>query len=410
MSLGQNSNPFANRKDVLNVFFLILIAIVIFYPLFYTEYLYTDDWVQLWQYKSGLHTLMAYGRYLADVLTNWLYYYINPATVHDIISVRLFSFIGWIVCIPLWYFIVKKIVTREQLPTLLIFFSVLYLICTPPFSIYVSWAACLELFIANTAGLISGYIVYSFIAYRNNRVGLTLIAIVTSILFGLISLFTYQNGFGCFLLPFLLHLLAKPKNLKIVFVGIAACLTIYVIYYFLLKYNLQVNSIDAGERTKISIDLFPKIRFFFGRALAISFHFTYLFNEKDLKGFIVYAIIFLTWAITDFYQNRNLPFIHRLKIFAITLFILVLIYLPPLIVKENYSSNRTLFALNMGVFFLVANTFLIVVKKYETRITLVAILSFLFVLNARNNFSQQFLHPVKTEYRQVRSFIERNYN
>ena len=37
-------------------------------------------------------------------------------------------------------------------------------------------------------------------------------------------------------------------------------------------------------------------------------------------------------------------------------------------------------------------------------------LSFLLVLNARNNFVRQFLNPLKSEYNQVRSFIESNYN
>jgi len=183
-----------------------------------------------------------------------------------------------------------------------------------------------------------------------------------------------------------------------------------VIYYFLFRYNLSVNNIGASDRTKISIDLFPKIRFFFGRALAISFHFTYLFNEKDLTGFFVYAVTFIAWLSADFYVHRDLPFLSRLIRFALILAILVLIYLPSLIIKENYSSNRTLLALNMAVFFLVANTLMMAIKKQETRVTVVAVLSFLFVLNARNNFSQQFLNPIKNEYRQVRNYLETNYN
>jgi len=408
MSLNHDNTTFFRRKDYFNILILILIALAIFYPLFYSEYLYTDEVVQLWFYKkgTGFQMFLPQGRYITDQLFQCLFSKAN--TIHDVTFIRLFSFSGWIISIPLWYFIVKRIVTTEKLPNVLVFFSVLYLICTPPFSMSVSWASCLELFIANTAGLISGYALYSSVIYKDGRMKLPLMAI--AVVFGVTSLFTYQNGFGCFLLPFLLHLMAKPKKFRTIFTGIISCFIIYVIYYFLFKYNLDINHITASGRTKISIDLFPKIRFFFGRALAMSFHFTYLFNEKNLTGFFVYATIFLAWLITDFYRHRNLPVTRRLMILALTLFLLVLIYLPSLIIKENYSSNRTLFALNMGTFFLVANTLLNVVKKYETRITLVAMLSFLFVLNARNNFSQQFLHPVKTEYRQVRSFIERSYN
>jgi hypothetical protein len=408
MSLNHDKDTFFRRKDYLNILILILIAFAIFYPLFYSEYLYTDEAVQLWLYKkgTGFQMFLPQGRYITDKLFQWLFS--KAHTIHDVTYIRLFSFFGWIICIPVWYFIVRRIVITEKLPGVLAFFSVLYLVCTPPFSMSVSWASCLELFIANTTGLVSGYALYSSVIYKEGRMKLPLMAI--AVLFGVVSLFTYQNGFGCFLLPFLLHLMSRPKNFRIVFVGIIGCFIIYVIYYLLFKYNLEVNKITASGRTKISIDLFPKIRFFFGRALAMSFHFTYLFNEKNITGFFVYAIIFLTWLITDFYHYRILPVTRRLMILALTLFLLVLIYLPSLIIKENYSSNRTLFALNMAVFFLVANTFLTVVKKHETRITIVSMLSFLFVLNARNNFSQQFLRPVKTEYRQVRSFIERNYD
>src|ERR1043166_8799971 len=313
MSLIQNKNAFLNRKDAVSIFFCILIACAIFHSLFYTEYLYTDDWVALWQYKkAGFHGLISYGRYLTDVLTSWLYSITGANTVHDLIFIRLFSFLGWILCLPIWYFIIKKAVIREKLPRQLVFFSILYLICTPPFSIYAGWASCLEQFIAQTSGLISGYILYSSIKYKNERIHIPFISIGSAVVFGIISLFTYQNGFGCFFLPFLLHLIAKPKSFRILFIGIAICLLIYVIYYFAFRYSLKITGTGTAYRTKISIDIFPKIRFFFGRALAIPFHFTYLFNEKDLAGSFVYLLIFITWLIFDFYQNRILPLANRL--------------------------------------------------------------------------------------------------
>jgi len=201
-------------------------------------------------------------------------------TVHDLIYIRLFSFLGWLICIPIWYFIIKKIVTKERLPALLIVSSVVYLICTPPFSICVRWASCLELFMANTAGLLSGYILYASIDVESEKIGKRLVAITGSAVLGLISLFTYQNGFGCFLLPFLLHLVSRPNRLRKIFIGIAISLCIYVLYYVLFKLNLRAHDIEAVERTKISINIFSKIRFFF-RPFATAFHFTALFNEKS---------------------------------------------------------------------------------------------------------------------------------
>jgi hypothetical protein len=397
-------------KQLIHISVLIAIAIIIFYPVFFTEYAYTDEYVQLWLYKKGSNFNMfsTQGRYITEKLFQWLF---NKAyTVRDITFIRMFSFFGWIVCLPVWYAIIRKVVIKEGLPTLLIFFSVLYLNCTPPFSIYVSWASCLQQFIADTTGLLSGYILYSSLKYQNNRLTISSLAVTGSMLFGIISLFTYQNGFGCFLLPFLLHLIARPKTFRIVFIGIAFCLLNYIVYYLLFKYSVKVGATGAVGRTQIDVDLFPKIRFFFGRALAIPFHFTYLFNEEDLTGAAVYLIVLLTWLISDFYLHRFLPFVNRLKLFFLTVFVLALIYLPSLVVKENYASNRTLFALNMGVFFLVANTLLIALKKHKTRMTIVTVLCFLFIANAWYNFNLQFLKPIKNEYRQVRGFIEKNYS
>jgi hypothetical protein len=48
----------ANRKDYLKISLLILIAIGIYYPLFYSEYAYTDELVQLWLYKKGTNFQM----------------------------------------------------------------------------------------------------------------------------------------------------------------------------------------------------------------------------------------------------------------------------------------------------------------------------------------------------------------
>jgi len=408
MELTQRNNGFRYRKDLFYILAIILIAFAIYYPIFYSEYLYTDEAVQLWRYRkgSGVHMSIVHGRFLFDELTTWQFS--NANTIHDVISIRLFSFLGWVLCIPAWYLVIKKVITREKLSQSLIFFSVLYLVCTPSFAIQVSWASLVGLFIANTSGLISGYILYAAINFENKKIDHPAITVTGSILFGLISLFTYQNGFGCFLLPFLLHLISKPRSFRIIFIATGFCLLIYVIYYFLFKYSLAASHIQTIERTQISINVFPKIRFFF-RPLATAFHFTFLFNEKSIAGFAIYAITLLTWLY--FYQSSlHLAMIDRLKVIALIVFVLLVIYLPLLVVKENYFPNRTLLALDMAVFFLVTNTLLVVIKKHERKITIVSILSFLLVLNARQNFVRQFLNPLKSEYKQVRSFIESNYN
>ena len=142
MPLSRNSSVYTHRNDLLNILVLIVIAIIIFYPVFYTQFSYSDDFVQLWLYKKGsvFHPSTLYGRYITDQLAQWLFS--RAITIHDVLYIRLFSFFGWLICIPIWYGIIKKIVDREKLPSPLTFFFILYLICTPSLSIYVRWASC----------------------------------------------------------------------------------------------------------------------------------------------------------------------------------------------------------------------------------------------------------------------------
>ena len=305
-----------------------------------------------------------------------------------------FLFLDGCLCIPVWYFIIKKVITKEKLPALLVFFSILYLICSPSFSIYVQWASCLEHFIANTAGLLSGYLLYSSIRYQNEKITHANFGAAGSILFGVISLFTYQNGFGSFFLPFIIYLAAKPKNIRIILIGIVFCFFIYGIYYFLFKYNLRANNIEAVGRTNISIDLFPKIRFFFGRALAIPFHFNYLFNEKDLTGAVVYAIILFTWMLFDLR-------ISGLSLIELTETICIFNISPGIDLPALLDCQRKLlFQQNFAGFkhgcFLsrykhIAGTHKKTRKKNSHRINTF----FLVGANARHNFVRQFLNPVQ---------------
>jgi hypothetical protein len=408
MELAQPKIGFRYRRDLFYILAIILIAFALYYPIFYSEYLYTDEAVQLWRYRkgSGVHMSIVHGRYLFDQLTTWLFS--NANTIHDLISIRIFSFLGWVLCLPAWYLVIKKVITREKLPQSLVFFSTLYLVCTPSFSIQVSWATLVGLFIANTSGLLSGYFLYAAMNFATKKIDRPTLTLTGSLLFGLISLFTYQNGFGCFLLPFLLHLVSKPRDFRTIFIAIGICLLIYVIYYFLFKYSLAANHIQAIERTQISLNIFAKVRFFF-RPLATAFHFTFLFNERSIAGFAIYAITLFTWLYL-YQSSLHFAIIDRLKVIALVILVLLVIYLPTLVVKENYFPNRTLLALNMAVFFLVASTLFTVIKKHGRQITILSMLSFLFVLNARDNYIRQFLKPLKNEYGNVRAFIYANYH
>lgn len=398
-----------NRSDYIQVGLLGLLALLIFHPLFYTDYLYTDEAVQLWQYKSGtaFQMFLPQGRYVTEKLFRLLFS--KAHTISDVKMIRLVSFAGWLLCIPVWYYVIKQVVEKEALPKALPFFTVLYLICTPSFAIYVSWASCLELFIANTSGLLSGYFLYKHISNNNNGIQLRAKEIGFAILFGVLSLFTYQNGFGCFLLPFLPFFLAKPARLQPFLIAISVYFFIYLVYFLLFKFNLKVNGIVPSERTGLFIAPWGKLRFLVARPLNSAFHFTRLYNENDWSSLIHYGLLLITWISATIYRFKTFSKVHMLRYFGVVFFFFILCYLPSLVVRENYASNRTLLALNMAVFIVVAETLFSVIRHERIKETALVILSILFIGNAAYNFRQLFLNPITTEYRQMRAFVETNY-
>jgi len=374
------------------------ITLIIFYPLFYTHYFYTDEVIQLTHYRKGadFHMFAVQGRYLTDVLFQFLFSAID--TIGQITRLHVFSLLGWMACIPVWYTILTRVCRKEELPSFLPFVIVLYLIACPPFCVSVSWASCMELFIANTSGLIAGYVFYS------RR------AIVWSLLFGIISLFTYQNGFGCFLLPFLLQVIAKKQWSRTIGTAIGMYFFTYLLYYVLFRWQMQFWHMGASERTGLAPEPFSKLLFFLARPLATAFHFTWLVNERSVAGKGGYALVAGGWLLLSLYLLRPRSFSFRLRYLAGVFCLLGLIYLPSLIVKENYASNRTLLALDMAVFLLVFTTLLQWVRMERHQLVIASGLSLFLVANAWYNFRYQFLRPVKKEYELVRSYIDTQYH
>lgn len=391
------------------------IALVIFYPLFYTHYFYTDEIVQLIHYRKGsnFHMFAQQGRYLTDIIFQSLFSAID--TIRQITWLRLFSLLGWIVCIPVWYTIFVRVCRKEELPSFLPFFAVLYLIVCPPFCVSVSWSSCLELFIANTTGLIAGYVLYSQIRYvtvpgsAREKIKLPAGAMALTLLSGIISLFTYQNGFGCFLLPFLLHLIARKEWSRTISVAIGMYFLTYLVYYLLFRWQLQFWEIGVSTRTGLAPEPLSKILFFLGRPLATAFHFTWIVNEHSLAGKLIYALILGAWLLLILFILRPGTLFHRLRYLAGIFCFLVLAYLPSLAVKESYASNRTLLALDLAVFLLVFTTLLQVVRKERHRLIMTNLLGALLVASGWYNFRYQFLLPVKKEYDLVRNYIDVEY-
>ena len=398
------------RIDFFALLALIIIILIIFYPIFYAEYLYTDEATQIWfsAKKLNYQTSIPQGRYITYLIFEWLFTFIN--TTHDIIYARLFSLFGWIVCLPFWYFIINKTILKNQLPKVLVFVSMVYLICMPPFAIYVGWAACMQMFVACTSGLVAGYILYEGIKVQNNVTHISTNVIVLSVALGNISLFTYQNGFGCFLIPFFIHFIAAKKITKTIYLGIAFTLFIYLIYFLLYKYSISLHAVAISERSSLTTNPINKLLYFIGRPLANAFHFTFLFNEKSIGGFIAYIFIAALWLTLHLVKQKLKTLQNQLIYLAGLLSFFIIIYLPSLLVKENFSSHRTMFALDMVVFIMVMETIFTTIKNSKATYILATSISILMVINAWYIFNNQFLNPLTKEYSEIKQLVNNSYD
>lgn len=397
------------RIDLISLLFLFIGIVFIFYPVFSAEYLYTDDANQIWLAKQRLNfnTSIPQGRYITYKTFECLYRYIN--TIHQVIYARLFSLSGWILCLPIWYFIIKKVISKNNLPAVLVQLSMVYIICMPPFAIYIGWAACMQMFIACTFGLVAGYTLYTGIKFTDNMVHVPTSIIALSLLFGIASLFTYQNGFGCFFIPFFIDFISGKKFTKNIYIGIVLSLLTYGLYYLIFKYSIHTYATGISERTAITTNPINKLLFLFGRPLATAFHFTCLFNEKSMLGLVVYCLVLAAWLGATVTRQKPVPLSQKAMYLLGLVIFFILIYLPSLIVKENYSSNRTLFALDVAVFFLVTETLFTFFKKDVLKYIVAGSIAILFLGNGWYNFNKQFLNPVAEEYSMLKKFITQHY-
>jgi hypothetical protein len=173
---------------------------------------------------------------------------------------------------------------------------------------------------------------------------------------------------------------------------------------------LRADHIAASDRTGFAINPLSKIYFMFTRPMVNAFHFTWIMNERSIIGGIVYLLIFGTWLLVIFFSLASRPLLSRIGYLAGILISLCLVYLPSLVVRENYASHRTMLALDMAVFFLVFTAILGLIKKKKYQLIISTVMGMLFVTNAWYNFRYGFLGPVKTEYEQVREYIETRYH
>ena len=399
------------RKDLYLLSFLFLVIILIFYPVCFTEYVYTDEVNQLWSYRPGSGFMMfAYqGRWLTELMVSKTFSAID--SFHGITYIRILSLAIYMVCMPIWYVIIKRLVARGAGYEYLPFFACLYLVTSLPFAITVQWASCVEMAIANTAGLLSGGIWCLAIRDKEKFWSIPVPAALGAVGAGLISLFAYQSGFGCFVIPFLIHYLSAYTTRKdMVFIkGMAFYFAMYALYFVLFKISLVIGHIGSDPRTGVTDDVPGKITYFLREPVQRAFWFNIIMKYGKLS-WIISKVLMVGWVLVTFIRFGKKNWLLAVKHVAVGAGALVLSFLVSLVVKENYPSNRTMLAIDMCAFILWAEMILYIVKNIQWRRVIGFSVAVVLLIAGWYNFNKQFLQPVHKEYMAAKNYIQQHYN
>jgi hypothetical protein len=385
--------------------------LLIYLQVFTAEYAYLDEIHQLWHNNDQSNFVMFHtqGRWITGLLFQKLFGSIS--TIEQLRSLRLFSLLGWIITTFAWSVMYKKWVAWLSLPNAMWPLGTLYMACSISVCIYIGWASCMEVFLAVIPALLSGHAMFKQLINPQKITRRSVLMGLTSLVLGITSLFIYQNAFGIFLLPFFLyyvrHKRAKPD--RVVVVGIIFYLLVYIGYYFLFKYSLKAYDLEAGNRTTFHFDLFKKISFFFSGPFPQGFSMNLLFLARSVFSQVFYVLIFVVWLVTVFRRDRQSGILNISLFVGFTFFLLALIYLPSMIVVENFASYRTLIAFNLAVFLLVTESLLSIFHNEKGRKAFAWLMAFWLVLTAIYTFNFQYVNPLKKEYKVLKSFMQTHY-
>lgn len=212
------------------------LVLLLFWRIPFVDYAYLDEAHQLWHNKDGSNFVMFanQGRFITGWIING--FFDQTETIAGLKYLRIFSLVGWCLVILLWQYLIHRWNNFLLLPELVINFSSIFLACSLPVAIYIGWASCLEVFIGFAAAILSGHLLFMQLAGQKEQASVSPPKILLIAFLGLISLFVYQNCFGCFLLPFGYYFFFVSRKIdKKLIIAISFYLVILIVYYLLFK-------------------------------------------------------------------------------------------------------------------------------------------------------------------------------
>lgn len=389
----------------------VLVLLLIFYPLFQANFGYLDDFYLLWHNEKGANynAWLYNGRFIAGLMMEKIIGSTN--TIDGLRLCRIISVAGWAVAICIYVKVALQWVRYNLMDSRLVLMSAVYLACSLSVAIANGWGpTCFEIFIAFTFGLLSGHLLYAQLKKHHKIQKVPIPILLLVLLLGLLCLFIYQIGIGMFLIPFFLHFNSRKfeKPDRILITGVISMLVIAGLYFLL--YKLQLMGMEVPERATLELNIFKKISFFFGVPTAQAFSFNFLFNLRSIGSQAFYIIAIAVWVVNAFVTQRNKPVLNKIIYLAVSLVLLMLVYLPVMASAESFSSYRTMMALNMAVVLMLLDMCIKWIKPgaWQGRFAMAAMLIFVGV--GFYNFHTNFLNPLLKEYRLVRLNIEKQYN
>jgi hypothetical protein len=391
----------------------VLILLVIFFPLFQADFAYLDDFHQLWYNEKGAtyNIWLIHGRFIGGLFMEKIFTSIT--TIDAVRLCRIISVVGWAVAILVYVKVAMQWARFNLIDNRLVLISAVYLACNLTVAIANGWGGtCFEIFLTVIAGLLSGHLLYAQLKKHNKIQAVPIHMQLLILLLGLIALFTYQMGIGLFLIPFFLHFTGKKfeKPDRFLVTGVIAFFVIIAIYYLAFKLLLNLQGVGESDRVHLHIDILGKISFFFGVPTAQAFSFNFLFNLHSIISQAFYIAAIAVWVIYAFATQRNKPVSHKIMYLAVVFILQMLIYIPVLVIAENFSSYRTMLPLNLAVSLMLLNMIFEWIKgpAWKDRFAIVAMLVFVGV--GFYNFRYNFFKPILKEYQLVRANVEKQYN
>jgi hypothetical protein len=387
------------------------VLLVLFAPIFYTDYAFLDEAHQLWHNKDGSNysVFFGQGRWLLAIMSNRLMQQIP--SISGLKTVRLLSLFSWVLFLAAFFHLGKKWQCLIGFNEWLLPLSGVYIASSLSVAVYIGWGACFEAGIAGIFGLWSGHLLFVPLITGNRPFAISPGRIFLIILTGFCSLFMYQIVFAAMLLPLAFYLIEKRSeaSFRIAALGTGAYLVITILYYLVFLLTLKQGSGTASDRAGISMDIFGKLGFFFSAPLSQGFSLNLLMNLHSILSQAFPIIMIAGWLSAYLLADKHTAAKKWSFIFLFILFCM-LVYLPVLAAKENFASYRTMFVLNLVVTWLILDTGLRLTrsKKRET-ILAIAILFFLFGIGFRN-FRSNFIDPLKEEYRVVNNYFNIGYH